>query len=163
VDAPDVVNDPVERFLKEDRVMTDILHRIRIDAPPEKVVAAISTADGIRSWWTEDCEVTPREGVTDVFRFGGGSIEFHFHVDELSNSRVAWTCVPAAKTPAEWVATRVEFGLRSDGHGQTTLSFAHRGWASAEGELPQCNTVWGELMHRLKAAAEGHPRGPYFT
>lgn len=97
-----------------------------------------------------------------MFRFGGGAVEFHFTVDTLSKDRVAWTCLAAPKTPDEWVSTRVEFDLRPRKDGGTLLSFAHRGWRSAEGELPQCNTVWGELMHRLKAAAEGAPRGPYF-
>jgi hypothetical protein len=32
-----------------------------------------------------------------------------------------------------------------------------------DGEYPACYTVWGDLMHQLKAYAEGHPRGPHFT
>jgi uncharacterized protein YndB with AHSA1/START domain len=143
--------------------MTDILHRITIQAPPEKIADAVSTADGIRSWWTEDCDVTPSVGAVDVFRFIGGAVEFHFRVDELGPKRIAWTCVPGEKTPPEWLPTKITFDMRPGADGTTQLDFAHRGWRSADGDLPQCNTVWGELMHRLKDSAEGKPRGPYFT
>ena len=143
--------------------MADILHRIAINAPPEKIVSAVSTNEGIRSWWTDDCEVAPRVGAVDVFRFHGGAVEFQFRVDELGPERIAWTCLPGANTPPEWPSTRVTFDLRKGANGATTLDFAHRGWASAQGELPQCNTVWGELMHRLKDTAEGKPRGSYFA
>ena len=143
--------------------MTDILHRITIQAPPEKIVSAVSTDEGIRSWWTDECDVSPRVGAVDVFRFGGGAVVFHFRVDELGPGRVAWTCVPGEKTPPEWVGTEVTFEMQRLPEGKTRLDFAHRGWRSAEGELPQCNTVWGELMHRLKDSAEGKPRGAYFV
>jgi len=143
--------------------MTDILHRITIQAPPEKIVDAVSTDEGIRSWWTEDCDVTPRVGAVEVFRFMGGAVQFQFRVDELGPERIAWSCVPAANTPPEWLPTKITFDMKRTPDGKTSLDFAHRGWRSAGGEFPQCNTVWGELMHRLKDSAEGRPRGPYFT
>ena len=140
----------------------DILHRITIDAPPEAILPAITTEKGFREWWTSDCEAVPAVGTVNHFRFHGGSIEFPFRVDELSPRRVAWTCLPGPKAPPEWVGTRVTFDLFGAPEDRTVLSFAHRDWPNADGDLPQCNTVWGDLMHRLKAAAEGHPRGPYF-
>jgi hypothetical protein len=42
------------------------------------------------------------------------------------------------------------------------LRFTHGGWRSETDYFLNCNTTWGELMYRLKAAAEGKPRGPLF-
>ena len=92
-----------------------------------------------------------------------GSVEFHFRVDELvDNKRAAWTCVAAPKVPDEWVDTRVTFDLDPTDDGGTVVGFSHTGWESVEGAYAQCNTVWGELMHRLRDYVEGNPRGPYF-
>lgn len=143
--------------------MSEILHRIAVDAPPAKVLPVVTTAEGLRTWWTDDCEAKPEVGAVLRFRFNGGAVEMPFRVDEISPSRVAWTCVSGPKLPPEWLGTRVEFDLQPRGSGGTDLRFAHSNWGSTSGGYSECNTTWGELMHRLKAAAEGHPRGAFFT
>ena len=143
--------------------MPDILHQITVKAAPDAVFAAVTTAEGLRSWWTQSSRAEPREGSVSVFGFVGGSVEFHFRVDELAdNKRAAWTCVAAPKVPDEWVDTRVTFNLEPTDDGGTVVGFSHTGWESVEGAYAQCNTVWGELMHRLRDYVEGNPRGPYF-
>jgi uncharacterized protein YndB with AHSA1/START domain len=142
--------------------MADIFHQIPIAALPKRVLVAITTEGALRKWWTADCEAKPEVGALDVFRFDGGNVEFRFHVDEQTPSHVAWTCVEGPKVPAEWVGTRVVFDLSPDGRG-TMLRFGHLGWRSVEGGYAQCNTVWGELMQRLRAQAEGRPTEPYFA
>jgi hypothetical protein len=37
-----------------------------------------------------------------------------------------------------------------------------RHWQAETDYFTSCNTAWGELMFRLKAAAEGKPRGLLF-
>jgi hypothetical protein len=44
----------------------------------------------------------------------------------------------------------------------TLLRFTHAGWQAETDYFTSCNTAWGELMFRLKAAAEGKPRGLLF-
>lgn len=141
--------------------MSDILHRIQIAAPRDRVMHAITTSEGFRAWWTDDCVAVPRAGTVNIFRFHNGAVEFHFRVDELTPDHVAWTCQRAEKVPEEWVGTRVTFDL-APAAGGTLVRFGHLNWRSVDGEYPACNTVWGELMHRLKDCAEGKPRGPYF-
>ncbi len=91
--------------------MADILHRITVAATPEKISPLVTTANGFRTWWTDDCEAVPKVGSVAIFRFDGGAVEFHFRLDELSPGRAAFTCVPAPKVPAEWVGTRLTFDL----------------------------------------------------
>jgi len=140
----------------------DILHQISIRASPQRVLAAVTTEHGLRSWWTASCTVKPELGFVNVFRFDGGNVEFHFRVDEQTPRRIGWTCVRAPKVPDEWVDTRLTFDLTPN-DGQTKLRFGHRGWRSIEGAYADCNTVWGELMHRLASQAEGKPTQPYFS
>jgi uncharacterized protein YndB with AHSA1/START domain len=125
-------------------------------------LSAVTTEQGLRSWWTASCTVKPELGFVNVFRFDGGNVEFHFRVDEQAPRRIAWTCIRAPKVPDEWVDTRLTFDLAPN-DGQTTLRFGHRGWRSIEGAYADCNTVWGELMHRLASHAEGKPTEPYFS
>ncbi len=57
--------------------------------------------------------------------------------------------------------THLIFHLETAGSG-TLVRFRHAGWQADTDYFVSCNTVWGELMFRLKAAAEGKPRGPLF-
>jgi hypothetical protein len=61
----------------------------------------------------------------------------------------------------EWVGTHLVFRLEPRGS-TTFLRFLHRGWQAPTEYFISCNKTWGELMFRLKSAAEGKPRGPLF-
>jgi uncharacterized protein YndB with AHSA1/START domain len=91
--------------------MADILHRITVAATPEEIWPLVTTANGFRTWWTDDCEAVPKVGSVAIFRFDGGAVEFHFRMDELAPKRAAFTCVPGPKVPPEWVGTRLTFDL----------------------------------------------------
>ena len=49
--------------------MADLHHKIEIEASPEKVYEAITTAEGLRSWWTGDSVAEPRVGSIAEFGF----------------------------------------------------------------------------------------------
>ncbi|MGA1994473.1 MAG: hypothetical protein ABSH45_01730 [Bryobacteraceae bacterium] len=55
----------------------------------------------------------------------------------------------------------IAFRLERRGAG-TLVRFTHGGWEAATDYFISGNTTWGELMFRLKAAAEGKSRGPLF-
>ena len=141
--------------------MTDILHRITIQAAPDRVFAALTVSEGLQSWWTQDSTATPESGSVAVFKFLQGTVVFRMRIEELvPGKRVAWLCQGDLQ---EWEETQLTWDLESTESGGTDLRFAHRGWASTEGEYPRCNTTWGHLMHLLKAYAEGKPVEPYFS
>lgn len=139
--------------------MPNILHQIKINATPEQVFDLLVSSDGIRHWWTHDAQVEPIEGSVAEFGFNDRATVFRMRVDELvAGRRVKWTCLGE---PEEWEGTEVEFHLSPD-EGMVDLHFAHRGWRSMGGDYAACNTTWGALMYRLKAAAEGQTPGPLF-
>jgi len=135
--------------------MPDIRHAIQISAPPAIVFPLASTAHGWSQWWAEDV------------REAGGSIELGFfkrttlyRVKPLLNEspmRSEWL----VETGEEWSGTRLIFLLEAAPSG-TSLRFTHAGWRSETDYFVNCTTTWGELMFRLKSAAEGKPRGPLF-
>lgn len=143
--------------------MAEILHRILISAPAEKVLPLVTTAEGFRAWWTSNVDAKPEKGYVDRFRFEGASIEFPFRVDEISPTRVASTCIEGPKVPPEWLGTRIAFDLLPGPEGRVDLRFSHSNWKSADAYYAMCNTTWGDLMFRLRDAAEGHGRGPHFA
>jgi uncharacterized protein YndB with AHSA1/START domain len=140
--------------------MADILHRIGVDAPPEKVYEAVRSSEGLKSWWTRDSASEARPGGRATFGFHKRATVFQMRYEALDPAkRVVWACEGG---PDEWVGTKVCFDLEPGEGGGTVVRFAHRDWRSTEGAFPDCNTVWGYLMHSLKSHCEGGKPGPYF-
>jgi uncharacterized protein YndB with AHSA1/START domain len=42
--------------------MPDIMHLIKIHASPERIYQALTTAEGIRNWWTRDAVLDSKIG-----------------------------------------------------------------------------------------------------
>ncbi len=136
--------------------MPDILHRISIQAAPERVYQALATVDGIRGWWTRDADLEPQTGGRGEFRFSGGpcgSVATQVRVDALEPAaRVAWTVLQSG-APGGWEGTTIAFDLRADGDG-TVLSFAHRGFAQESDGMATCSTGWALYLMSLQQFVE---------
>lgn len=133
--------------------MPEIMHLVRLDASPAAVFDAISTARGIRRWWTDDVDMEARKGGAGQVRFYGGSKVTELSVRNIvPPSRLVWD-VSASFRP-EWIGTEITFDLAADGEG-TKLLFAHRGYPSADEAYALCTTGWGIYLGRLKALLEG--------
>jgi hypothetical protein len=60
----------------------------------------------------------------------------------------------------EWNGTKLTWDIvKSDGDG-VTLRFTHSGWREMTDFCTSCNSMWGNLMFRLKDSVEGKGRGP---
>jgi len=141
--------------------MAEILHRITIDAGPDRVFDALTVSEGLQSWWTQDSTATPKIGSVALFKYVQGTLVFRMRVEDLiPGKKVAWSCLGDLQ---EWEGTRLTWELESTENGGTDLRFAHSGWNSTAGDYPRCNTTWGHLMHLLKAYAEGKPVKPHFS
>jgi len=135
--------------------MPDIQHMIQIAAKPEAIYPLISTAQGLAQWWAAD--ITPSDGALDLGFFNRSTVyRLRLESDEPP-AHTEWIC----ESGQEWSGTRIAFRLEAKG-ATTALRFTHADWAAATDYFTSCNTTWGELMFRLKAAAEGKPRGPLF-
>jgi len=128
--------------------MPDIHHLIRFGVPVDEVFAAISTEDGIRSWWTPDVRLDSEQGGSGEFRFYGGEKETRVRIDALDAPRqVAWTVVESFRP--EWLGTTISFDLRPLDAG-SELRFAQRGYPHADENFALCTTGWGVYLGRLQ-------------
>jgi hypothetical protein len=135
--------------------MPDIQHSIQIAAKPEAVYALVATAKGFTEWWAED--VTESEGRVELGFFKRATIYRLRLTGEDAPARVEWVC----ESGDEWGGTHIIFRLETRPAG-TLVQFTHAGWRTETAYFVSCNTTWGELMFRIKSAAEGKGRGPLF-
>jgi uncharacterized protein YndB with AHSA1/START domain len=138
--------------------MHEIKHAILIEAEPPKVYALVSSAAGFRKWWAAD--VTEDDTANKVeLGFFNRATSYRFHPTLLAPPLQAqWLC----ETGKEWSGTKLLFDLKGDG-GSTLLRFTHADWQAETDYSTSCTTVWGELMFRIKAVAEGKNPGPLFS
>jgi len=81
----------------------DILHRVGINASPEKVFAALTTIAGRSGWWVSTTAGNASEGGTIDFAFRDMQV-----VAAEPGKLVCWRCT---RGPAEWADTEVRFDL----------------------------------------------------
>ncbi|MEW5849631.1 MAG: SRPBCC domain-containing protein [Myxococcota bacterium] len=135
--------------------MVDIVHRIGMRAPLEKVFAAIATVDGVAGWWTR--LTTGESSVGGKMNFGfttpaGEPIgQFQMTVVERTpDQRVRWRVNDG---PADWIGTEVDFSLSRQGD-QTVLLFGHRHWREAGESMAHCNMKWATFLLSLRDLVE---------
>lgn len=137
--------------------MADIRLSVQIDVPPSEVYPLVSSASGFSKWWAEDMTQRPN-GDVDLGFFKRALIYSVRLMKSSASSQAEWSCLNGK----EWEGTKLLFHL-SESKGQTLLRFTHAGWEKETDYFVSCSTTWGALMFRIKAAAEGGPRGPLFS
>jgi hypothetical protein len=135
--------------------MPDILHAIQIASRPETIHPLIATAKGFGQWWAAD--ITESGGAVELGFFNRATVYRLRLTADKPPVHAQWVC----ETGDEWNGTQIGFRLEGRASG-TLVRFTHGGWRSETDYFTNCNTTWGELMYRLKSAAEGKPRGPLF-
>ncbi|MEU8514611.1 SRPBCC domain-containing protein [Kitasatospora sp. NPDC048722] len=129
--------------------MADILHRIGVTTSPEAVYTALTTVDGLSSWWTEDTDGDAGLGGVVRFRFGPGG--FDMKVLETEPGRqVLWEVIDG---PEEWIGTRVRFDLKQEDD-YTIVLFRHQDWREPVEFMYHCSTKWATFLMSLKSALE---------
>lgn len=137
--------------------MSEIITQVDVDAAPEALWGALTTTEGLRSWWTTQAEASDEK--VEV-RFPDAPMAWELRVDEaVENERLHWHCVGG---PPPWVDTDVVFRLEGGPDGGTRVVFDHTGWKDAEEMVRVVTFGWIEMLQRLRAyAASGTPQ-PYF-
>jgi uncharacterized protein YndB with AHSA1/START domain len=140
--------------------MPNILHRLSIDAPPERVHQLAATREGIEQWWTGHPVVGDEKigGQLSVYFNSPGEPAATFEVVDRSPDQIVWRCVAG---PHDWIDTRITFALKPRADGGTTLLFSHEGWQQENEFMNGCSTNWGAYLTSLKSGAEGHGFNAY--
>lgn len=134
--------------------MPSILHRLSIDAPPERVHRLTATSHGIEQWWTGRPVAGDEQpgGRLSVYFRDGADPAATFEVVKREPDQVVWRCVGG---PNDWIDTRITFALNARANGGTTLLFSHDGWQRENEFMHGCSTNWAAYLMSLKSGAEG--------
>jgi len=137
--------------------MALIYHLFKIKVyDPERVYDALTTPQGLASWWTTDVEALPQVESLATFRFEDGYQTSMRVVELLPDRRVLWECIEGH---GEWLGTTVAFEIAPVAGG-TTLRFYHAGWEEESDLFGNCNYHWAMFLGSLKSYLEtgkGHP------
>lgn len=146
--------------------MNHYQRQILLSAPPAAVYQALSTSGGLRSWWTQTCDVATTIGGKTTFRFGE-----HYKVMQIASlvpeREVRWHCVEARinidafKRKDEWVGTDIVFQLTPQPGGKTLLDFEHVGLTPAFECFVVCERGWNLYLGSLQSLVETGQGTPF--
>jgi uncharacterized protein YndB with AHSA1/START domain len=135
-----------------------------VNAPPDHITEALSTTDGLASFWTTDSHAEPHAG--SVARFGFGGPELQLRIDQLDpGRRIAWTCLSDfPMPPGHWAGTTVTWDLTPSGNG-AEVQLQHGNWAAniTQADLAATAYTWAQVLAALKGYAETSTPQPVFT
>ncbi|MEO8925157.1 MAG: SRPBCC domain-containing protein [Caldimonas sp.] len=137
--------------------MNHYQQRLVLEAPVATVYAALTTPEGLRGWWTEDCDGDRHVGGTFHVRFGVNHKDMRIEGLQ-ANREVRWLCTAAYMAQFarkdEWVGTRLIFRLSADAQGRTVLDFEHIGLVPAFECYDLCNDCWQYVLGSLRGLVE---------
>lgn len=135
----------------------DIALQVKINTSTSKVFEAITTAQGIHGWWSQNSAIASQVGQEHIMYFvkNGQPITMKFKINELHpGQKVVWTCSENGN-PA-WVGTQLAFELEETNDG-TQLTFKHSNWDEQFNNTPLYVSVpptWEAFMNSLKSYCE---------
>ena len=127
----------------------DIRINVVIKTTPEKVYEAVTTQEGIESWWCKHTTAKPELGFVNIFSFGKFRNEMKV-IKLIPNKRVEWECINSIE---EWIDTGISFDMEEK-EGTTLLRFAQSGWRAATDTFAGCTYDWALFMKSLKSFCE---------
>ncbi|WP_380278029.1 SRPBCC domain-containing protein [Kitasatospora purpeofusca] len=145
--------------------MAEIALELDIAAPRAVVLAALTTHDGLTSWWTTEVE---REDDVLLLAVPGDPEPYRLRRERTDRDRVVWT--NAGAFPPHWAGTWISWDLaerpdeRGDPGHRTRLLLRHGGWQpGGEEGVPLVAGTWAQLLVRLKDYAQSGRPQPLFT
>jgi hypothetical protein len=136
--------------------MANICLGVGTKADASKILNALTTIDGLQSWWTSGTSGDPAQGGTIAFRFGGNA-GMDMRVVKSDAHQVHWECVSG---PEDWLGTRIEFDIQKS-EKQNRLMFRHAGWRSENQHFHHCSTKWATFLLSLRDVVESGKGKPF--
>ena len=130
---------------------------VDVDTSPGRVFEILSTTDGQRAFWTEDCDVS-----ADRARFGFPSTPIDLEVDVTTEpGKLVRMLVTSGFPFREGSTWEWELGNAVRAETGTGLVFRHHGFGEGypEADLGHTAQTWALILDRLaKYAASGIPQ-----
>lgn len=137
--------------------MSTIRQQINIAAPTRTVWKALTTDEGLTSWWADGARIDPRPGGRVVLTSegdDGNPIEERGILHDIRPTRrieIAWD----NSSPAPTKGTRIEFTVARDGE-ETRVSVVHSGKGPLDDatEREKLEKGWKQALMALREALE---------
>jgi uncharacterized protein YndB with AHSA1/START domain len=137
--------------------MADIFHDFPINVPVDRVFNAVTTPEGLDTWWTQRSAGRPEDGAEYELWFG----------PEYDWRAKVTRCVPDSefevemtRADSDWIGTRVGLRLEPRGAG-TWVRFYHTGWPSLNEHFRISCTCWAMYLRILRRSLEHGESVPY--
>lgn len=138
--------------------MSEIKHDISIQAAHDTVYNALTTSQGLASWFTHQVQGSGKVGTNWQLSFTDEPF-FSWRINMVNPNHIAWQCLEG---PGNAPGTDVEFLLHAATSQQTTLTILHRGWQRDDPKYQRCVEIWRNLMNHLQHYCEtGHADPAY--
>jgi len=141
----------------------DIVLGVSIHADAATIRGAVTTREGLASFWTPTVTAEPTVGSRATFGFSGSPAELTMRVDRIDDEGVGWTCLGAFPF---WEGTTITWSfLAEPEHGGTNVLFVHAGFPDEQPvfENGSIAHTWAMVLDRLKVLAETGAATPALT
>lgn len=132
-----------------------------VDAPRERVFEILTTTEGHRSFWTEDCDVS---GDHARFGFVEAPVDLEVSVHSEPNTLVRMTVISGFPY---WDGSTWEWELNKNGEEEnsTTVIFRHYGFGEGidENNVGGTAQTWAMSLDRLTKFIATGVAQPYFV
>lgn len=138
--------------------MPDIFHYFTINAPIEKVFDAVSTPQGLSSWWTNQTKGNRMVSSHYILDFGP-DYRWDALVSKLTDHVEFELIITSAN--ADWKGTRIGFQLEALDKSKTMVRFHHLNWPSCNEHYKISCYCWAMYLRILKQNLENGLIVPY--
>ena len=138
--------------------MGDVLFTFDPDVAPDAVRRALTTTEGITSFWTDKADIPKEVGETLKLGFPEAPLPFELILAQSDDKVIIWR---TATFPPQWVGTDIRWEI-SGGDGISTVTFRHGTFAD-ETEEGRVAYVRGQVMAQLKRYLETGVAAPVFV
>jgi uncharacterized protein YndB with AHSA1/START domain len=133
---------------------------LMLAAPPARVFSAISTPEGLASWWTPIVSGSLAPGTRFELGLPASGSTIELRVERARRPGVVeWTCLGHSGHP-EWQGTTLEFRLGESLTGGTALSFRHAGLEPRLRCFDASTSDWERLLTDLRETVEADAPPP---
>jgi uncharacterized protein YndB with AHSA1/START domain len=139
----------------------DILLAVEIHATAQTIVDALTSKEGLSSFWTSNSIAEPAEGSEARFGFEDAPVPLRMRVDRIEPNEVAWTCL--GDFPM-WEDTAVSWSLSpEEEHGGTRVLLRQAGFPAEQPDWDFASIAftWAGILGRLRVLAETGTAEPY--
>lgn len=132
----------------------DIVLGLEMRAGPKTITEALTTAEGLRSFWTSDVTAEPVAGSEASFGFPGAPMPLQLTVERIEpGSRVEWT---RPRNFPFWDETTISWELSEGEAGGARVLFRQAGFPDAQPEWAYASIAqtWAMVLARLQVLTE---------